>query len=207
MPLNNENENLQGRVPKELLNLLNLQDDDNWDIILVGDGSGSRWGYGGGWASILFDKKTNARKTHWGSLSDTTINICELNPYIFALMWYHRGPAAELRAQKRRDQPNRLPTINVHIVTDCEIIAKQGQRKANREANAALWAAFDVFERQGFRFTFHHIPRDLFTANRVCDILSKDMRHLIEAIEQRLDSHPYPDAYDDQSGLQSSTEE
>jgi hypothetical protein len=189
------------------LDLIGLKADDPWDVIVVGDGSGSRWGYGGGWATILFDKMANARKTNWGALSDTTINICELSPYIYTMMWYSRGPAVTLREQKRRKNPYQFPRISIHIVTDCKVIAEQGQGKMSRNANEALWASFDVFERQGFVFTFHFIPRDNFTANRVCDGLSKDMRHLIESIEQRLDTQTYPDVYNDQPGLPSSTEE
>lgn len=190
--------------PPELLQRLQLGPND-WDVIIVGDGSGSRWGYPGGWAAILFDKRTELRKTLYGALNDTTINICELSPYLYAMQWYVRGPGRDLQ-KILRDNTQCARAVQVHVVTDCEIIAKQGNRRAERDANGALWAGMDYYARLNYQLRYHYFPRDQFAANRLCDALSKDMRHLITSIEQRLDDTVLPDAYDDQYGRQTPQE-
>lgn len=189
----------RGTPPTDLLKILTLGESD-WDVIIVGDGSGSRWGYPGGWGAIIFDKRTGLRKTLYGALSDTTINICELSPYLYAMQWYIRGPGQDLQKELRKQNNGFLREIQVHIVTDCEIIADQGNRTKAREANAALWAGFDHFARLSYKLRFHHFRRDLFAANRACDALSKEMRHLITSIERKMEVASIPDAYDDQLG-------
>lgn len=171
---------------EEALALAELKKNDPWDIIVVGDGSGSRWGYGGGWATILFDKFTGLHKVQWGALSDTTINICELSPYIYSVLWHHRCVANMIRKQKKQ-AGQMFPVIETHIITDCEIIAKQGRGEMKRELNSPLWASFIAFERLGFNFHFHWINRDSGLANQVCDMLSKQMRHIIEGVNYRID--------------------
>jgi ribonuclease HI len=170
---------------------------DAWDVIIVGDGSGSRWGYPGGWAAVLFDRRTGLRKTLYGALSDTTVNIAELSPYLYAMQWYVRGPGKDLQKELRQYTGW---SARVFIVTDCEIIAKQGNRKAERDANGALWAGMDYFARLNYTIHYKYLGRDQLAANRLCDALSKDMRHLITSIEQRLDETEFPDPYDDQFG-------
>jgi ribonuclease HI len=184
------------------LQALKLTDSVNpsWDVIIVGDGSGSRWGYPGGWASILFDRRTGLRKTLYGAFSDTTVNICELSPYLYTLQWYVRGPGQDLQREIRQQDQFRHRLIDVHIVTDCDVIAKQGRREWDRDTNAAFWAGIDSFSRLNYQLHWHWFPRDQFASNRLCDALSKEMRYLITSIEQKLDVVRTPDAYDDQYG-------
>ncbi len=186
--------------PQSLTTALNLAP-DAWDVIIVGDGSGSKWGYPGGWAAVVFDKRTGLRKTLYGAVSDTTINICELLPYLHAMQWYVRGPGREQKTLNS-DKPFARPT-RVHVVTDCAIIANQGNRTMARDVNGAFWAGMDHFSRLNYQITYHWFPRDQFVSNRLCDSLSKDMRHLITSIEERLDVVTVPDAYADEQPVPS----
>jgi ribonuclease HI len=169
---------------------------DAWDVIIVGDGSGSRYGWPGGWAAVLFDKATGLRKLLYGALSDTTVNVMELSPYIYSMMWYSRGPGKDLQKQLREaTQVGIAPRmVQVHIITDCEIIADQGRRIKARDTNRPLWQTMDDFERLGYSFHWYHVERDLLAANRLCDFLSKEMRKATMQIQ-------LPDVYDDQYGL------
>lgn len=187
-------------IPLELMTALGIDDNVPIDLLIVGDGSGSRWGYPGGWAAIIFDKRTRLRKTLFGALSDTTVNICELMPYLYALQWYVRGPGKDLQKSINAQELHRYRPIVVHIVTDCEAIAKQGNREWSRDANAALWASFDYFGRINYELHWHWFERNTFASNRLCDALSKDMRHLITSIEQKLDVMADWDGYDDEYG-------
>lgn len=194
-----ENLPSSGTPPAELLQACNIVDGKPWDVIIAGDGSGSRWGYPGGWAAVLFDRRTGLRKTLYGAISDTTINICELSPYLYAMQWYARGPGKDLQRDIRQKEWPRRAVI-VDILTDCEIIAEQGQRKKAREVNAALWAGLDTFNRLNYFLRWHYMRRETTAANRLCDTLSKDMRYLITSIEQKLDVAIIPDPYNDQFG-------
>jgi hypothetical protein len=137
----------------------------------------------------------------YGALSDTTINICELSPYLYTMQWYIRGPGKHLQQNRMQVTSTRYPKpVDVHVVTDCEIIARQGNHEANRDVNGALWAGMDYFSRLNYNIKYHYYPRDQFAANRMCDALSKDMRHLITSIEQRLEEAVIPDTYDDHFG-------
>jgi ribonuclease HI len=180
MTLSNGNENSCKNHPVELLTLANLQDKD-WDVIIVGDGSGSMWGRPGGWGALVFDKHTNSCKTLYGGISDTTVNICELIPYIHALQWYTRAPYTEGAVSNRRIRTDTgimvMPII--HIFTDCDVIAKQGNYQMARDANAAYWAALDYFKYM-YDIYFHWIPRDVIPANKFADYLSKSARHVIQ---------------------------
>jgi hypothetical protein len=133
----------------------------------------------------------------YGAVSDTTVNLCELSPYLHMMQWYSRGPGKDLRKKINAFMPR---LVTVHIVTDCEIIAKQGNKKADRNANAAFWAAMDYFPRIGYNLSYHYFPREQFASNRACDSLSKDMRHLISSIEERVGIVVPPNAYDDSFG-------
>ena len=115
------------------------------------------------------------------------------------MQWYVRGPGRALQKILYANEGIHRP-INVHIVTDCEIIANQGNRIMNRDTNAALWAAMDSFARLNYQICYTWIPRESLASNKLCDGLSKDMRHLITSIEQRLESTTLPDAYDDTYG-------
>lgn len=166
--------------------------DAAWDVVLVGDGSGSRYGYAGGWATLLFDGFSGLRKLFYGSISDTTVNVCELSPYVYAMLWYHNGPARLLRNQiKEETNAGIAPRlIQIHIITDCDIIARQGNKEAKADANAPLWKALFAYESLGYQFHWHWIPRETAAANRLCDSVSKSMR----IANKELDT---PDIYDD----------
>lgn len=196
--MSEEKQNSPSLPPEAVLRALGITNDE-WDVIIVGDGSGSVWGRPGGWAAVLFDKHTGLRKLLCGALNDTTVNICELSPYIYAMQWYARGPGKEL--QKVRQRGISVP-IKVYILTDCEIIADQGNHKKDRDANAALWAAMDYFARLNYVIRFKWIPRESLASNRLCDALSKGMRHWITSTEQDLATMVFPDPYDDQYGTQ-----
>ncbi len=149
----------------------------SWDAVIFGDGSGSRWGYPGGAGAILVDRDSGLTKTFGIALSDATVNICELIPYIFSLLWYSHKRGKDL--QKQRMAAGHPFILNIHIFTDCEIIANQGNKQMARETNMPLWWAIDAFERAGFNLIFHWIPRDTYRLNQACDRISKSMRLLI----------------------------
>jgi ribonuclease HI len=183
--------------PQDLLTLAQIPVD--WNVIIAGDGSGSRYGYPGGWAAVIFDRESGFRKLLQGCTSDTTVNIMELSPYIYAMLWYTRGPGKALHIKIKAATPVGIAPrlINVHVVTDCKIIADQGNNTVERETNLPLWRTIEAYERLGYKMYWHHVERELLAVNRLCDDLSKEMRRAILQL-------PVPNIYDDQYRLQQS---
>lgn len=141
-----------------------------WDVLLVGDGSGSGWHLPAGWACILVEAASGGRRVLHGGLSTGTSVMAELLPYIHALAWYH----------EKRLREGRLGICRVAIVTDCRPIAVQGAslRRGDRRPDdlrsmGPLWAAVDAFEPLGYLLDWHYKPRATSALNAYADDLSK----------------------------------
>lgn len=156
-----------------------------WDVIMLGDGSGSRYGQPGGWACLIYDKLTATYKTIYGSVSDTTVNMMELTPYLYSTIWYHNKIGKDRRDTLRKSGHDFVPII-IYMISDCEILVKQGCYEAERKTNKAMWEPFREFERQGYEFRWYFVPRDVLEANKVCDLLSKKLRLLIAKIDSEI---------------------
>ena len=88
----------------------------NWDAIVIGDGSGSTWQKPCGWAAVLIDKYSGVRKLSFGAASPGTSIVSEILPYLFALNWYTSkdGPGPVRLTEKR----TKGKKIKVHVVSD-----------------------------------------------------------------------------------------
>lgn len=140
----------------------------------MGDGSGSTWERAIGWTSVSVERKTGERQIWHGGANRGTVNFAEIMAYLQPLGWF-----AAREEERRKSGGTRL--YRVHIVTDSEYCKNMGNSR-NRLGikNAALWAAFDVFRRQGFILQWHWIPRQSCALNRHCDTISRLARLLVE---------------------------
>ena len=154
----------------------------DWDVLIIGDGSGQGWSFGCGWASVLIDHFSAQRKLFYGGMNSGTIGLAELFPYFHAMLWYSRGPGSK-RMQRLLAQYGYAQEIKVHIITDSDITAKQGNGKAARKTNIELWAAMDMFTRLGYKFTFHWVRRDNVGLNMLVDHIAREARRSLENIE------------------------
>lgn len=129
----------------------------NWDVLLVGDGSGSGWEIGCGWGCTILDRVTRTRKLVFGGGNTGTVNVAELMAYVHGMMWY----ASHLGKDLKRSNPAKV--IKVHIITDSAVIVNQGGKVRDHSvegvANRALWAAMNDIARQGYSFEYHWIER------------------------------------------------
>lgn len=184
------------KKPKKKLNLdpLNTADLDmvlaavgitHWDLLLVGDGSGSGWDGVCGWSAIICDRDQGLRKQICGAWNPGTGHIGELMPYLHALQWYMEGPGH-----------NKLATcikagryVDVRILTDAKLLADQGNRVSGRKACRPLWAAFDYIAGMGYNLHWHWMGRNRTALNRLADLLSRDCRiNLEKAIDLSITS-------------------
>lgn len=158
-----------------LLNELNIK---SWDVLLVGDGSGSGWDIGIGWSCIIIDKHTKARKLIHGGGSTGTVNIAELMAYVHAMLWY----SSHIGKEVRKDYPKKF--INVHVITDSRVVANQGNKVAERKmdglANRALWASISDIARQGYKFHWHWVERLTSELNWAADQMAGSARKAVK---------------------------
>lgn len=184
---------------QELLNELHIED---WDVLLLGDGSGSQWVRGYGWACVLVERNKLTPKVFYGGGSAGTNFISELEAYIRPLLWYSEGPGKKV-LKHRVATPGCFPLGQVHIVTDCKTLVEQGNGKVRREKNKPLWAAIESVASQGFMLNWHWMPREATALNRWADRQSRLMRTTLARIEGLVqeDLHNPDDLYNERFGL------
>ena len=107
-----------------------------WDALIVGDGSGTGWKMGAGWAAVLIDKYSGARKLFYGAMNTGTVTLGELFPYLHALSWYtgRDGPGRH----RRRELQAVNRQMKIHIVTDSQIIATCGNNRVTAIASGTV---------------------------------------------------------------------
>ena len=155
---------------------------DNWDVVLVGDGSGSKWNYSVGWGCVAIHRNRMEREVFYGGMNDGTVNIAEAMAYLAPLSKYAAEVAAEDK-ERRRNHPSTPPaTREVHIITDSEYTRRRGEGtdSVNFKKNAVLWAGYEMFNRQGIFLHWHHLPREDAELNHYADLLSKESRMLVK---------------------------
>lgn len=142
----------------------------NFDIVVIGDGSGSWWNLEGGWACVLVEMKTGRRKLLSGSFSETTIADLEIFPIIQALLWYRDIGGYE-------ESHNSRYSLRVLAVTDNKHIVDQSVGKKGVGRAGPWWAALaDIQRRMKFQLEWKWIPRDTIGLNALCDLISRDNR-------------------------------
>jgi len=148
---------------------------DQWDLVLIGDGSGSRWGYAAGWACVAIERLSFERRLFYGAANNATVNIAEMMAYLAPLSWY----AAEC---ERRAGKAEVGEKNIHIITDSEYVQHMGEREGSVDVrrNTILWAAFELINRHGYRLHWCHVPREDHALNHYVDAISKSARLVLK---------------------------
>lgn len=163
-----------------MMRRLNVQDDE-WDVAIIGDGSGQRWDIGAGWASILVDKRSRRRKLFYGGMNCGTVYISEIMPYLHAMQWYSWYLTEHVE--------NRKPTIRVHCVTDNKAVATQGAMlrsgvvPASIKKQRELWMALGAFAQRGLLLDFTFVPRSEIALNVYADDVSRKARLIMSDVQ------------------------
>jgi|TARA_R110000824_G_scaffold6133_3_gene28189 ribonuclease HI len=166
------NSKLSKKETESLEALLERLNIEKWDLLLVGDGSGSNWNFECGWGCVSIHRDTLARKAWYGAMNSGTVNFAEIMAYIQPLTWYTS------REQQLRKKGLGSKFRNVHIVTDSRYVQSTGDRpgKGPSLKNSALWQMFKSFPAHGILLHWHWIRRDTVELNQFSDRLSKDAR-------------------------------
>jgi len=162
---------------EDLLTRLKIQPNE-WDLLIIGDGSGSNWTRESGWASISIHRTTLERHVWFGSMNRGTVNFAEMMAYLQPLNWY-----VSTELTKRKKSGN-VRFKNVHIITDSEYCKEQGNKKSSSPLkNSVLWQMFDGFQRYGILLHWHWIPRNTVDLNVYADKISKAARKSIAELQ------------------------
>lgn len=150
-----------------------------YDLLLIGDGSGTTYSQPAGWACVAYDVFTAQTTVHVGGLSCGTNNFAELAPFLQALWHDHQDHG---QAVNRR--------VRVTIVSDIEVTVRCGNRQYSRNANACLWAGIAWFEEHGYELTWVHVRRNSNEWNTWVDYVAGVSRNVMEEILKVLEPSP-----------------
>lgn len=148
---------------------------DNWDAIMVGDGSGTKWSRAMGWACTVIDRHSNNRMLTWGGAYPGTNNVAEIMAYVHAVSWYV-GKEGFGHKWLQSLPKGASPILNVAVVTDSEITANIGNGVTKPNSNKAFWAAMKAFQMDGVLITWYHYNRALIGLNELADEVAGENR-------------------------------
>ena len=173
-----------------LLAHLNIRN-DQWDALIIGDGSGTTWQKELGWASVLIERDTFDRKLFHGGMSNGTNNMAEMLAVLHPLLYLNVNKAG-VRAGGYR----------VHIASDSEYVVR-GIREMSPvwadglKVNRELWLAMHSTRRKGLLLYSHHIPRNVIALNELSHNLANDCRRSQIAVAKQFDQDIYKANPDD----------
>lgn len=162
----------------ELIDALRI---DKWDLLLVGDGSGSVPGRPTGWACVAYDKELDTKTLWYGASSSGSNNAAECSAYIAPLVNYQNRISDSDVARLRR----------VVIVSDSEYTVKLINCSTRPKKNQIYWGIFNSARSSGLLVVAHWLRREASIANSVADRVSKEARL---ALSQHLDATDYLEA-------------
>jgi ribonuclease HI len=158
----------------------------DFDLLLVGDGSGTVYAQPAGWGCLAYDRRKQQVNLHTGATSCGTNNFAELVPYVQAL-WHHH---------QDHQQAPAIP-VRVQIISDSELTVRCGNGCYARRANACLWASIAWFEQNGYRLAWRHVLRNSNPWSALMDAVAGQARRLL--------LHPPPIAHSTEVELSTET--
>jgi ribonuclease HI len=145
----------------------------DYDLVLIGDGSGSKWSLPVGWSCVAVEKGHMSRRVFYGAANDGTVNVAELSAYLIPMLWYSSKVAEE------RNQTEDYRVRHVHVITDSDYVRQMFTegRGSIAARNSILYMALQSVERRGYHLHWHWLPREDVALNHYADELSKAARH------------------------------
>lgn len=140
-----------------------------YDLVLVGDGSGTIATKPCGWACFAFEKAEDVVVRHFGGTNGGTNNYAELSPYLHAMWSYHtrRSPSS----------------ARVFVVSDSELTVKCASGENARNANLSLWASYDWFtHKAGYSVMWKHVPRNSNVLSQAADDKAGEVRRALNGL-------------------------
>lgn len=160
-----------------------------WDLVLVGDGSGSRWNNPGGWACTMIMRDRKSGKIHYltpfvGGVSRGPINWLEAMPYWHCIRHHYHDMGGKQMCE--------TGGVVVHAVTDSMWVARSMSGRNKLKIHNDMLMLFNWYKKAGYQIWWHHFPREVVRLNSVADRLSANARAYIGAIEPPIVSDEFP---------------
>jgi hypothetical protein len=160
-----------------------------WDLILIGDGSGSKWNNPCGWACTMIVRGRHTGEIHYltpfvGASSRGSINWAELMPYWIALRHHYY--------QMKGKELCKSGGVDAWIFSDSAWSVETMSGRNLPDANDDMIALFHFFEEKGYRISWRHYPRETIRLNTTMDHLSVAAREYISEIEPPTVSVEFP---------------
>ena len=157
----------------------------DWDIVIIGDGSGTGWKGACGWAGVLVEKNHPERGLGYGGMNVGSINLAELMPYLQTLNHFHEQRGREILETKG--------LLRVHVLTDSSTITAWGNRVANLKADlpktsSPFHAAMRQFGRLGYHLQYHWGPRSQNCLNWASDLIAALSRRGVMRCRENADN-------------------
>jgi hypothetical protein len=162
---------------------------NGWDLILIGDGSGSKWDNPGGWACSMIMKSRETKEVHYftplvGAVSRGSINWLEAVPYWHCLRHhYYHMDGKELCADGG---------VDVFIVSDSEWVVKTMSGRQSARTHDDMVMLFQYYRQHGYRMQWRHVKRDVIKMNKIVDMLAVNAREYISDMEYPSVSKEFP---------------
>ena len=114
-------------------------------------------------------RQTRGRRVCYGAVNQGSISFAETIPYLHLLSWFdqHYG----------KDRLQSLGSLNVHIVTDSQVVANWGTAAMSPSApiprkQCVFWAAMRHLRSLGYVCKFHWAPRLSTELNWAADLIA-----------------------------------
>lgn len=144
----------------------------NWDVVLVGDGSGTDWEHPTAYAVVIIDRLTRRRELLMGGLSQGSVQLAELLPTLHALSWHDAIIAPAQRGAGFRGW-------NVHIFTDNSSV-----HTWITSGSGPPWVLIlEGFRRRGYVLHSHLIPREEVELHVLVDHASRQYRRGLPVLD------------------------
>lgn len=174
------------RATDDLLALVQfLGIEKHWDLILLGDGSGSQPDLPGGWACFGVERCPGSpaepgqtvvfHEPVWGAVSAGPINLMESMAYWGFLHHFHYYGGGRERCKKTK--------LKTHIVTDSEWAAANMSGKGRTKYHRELVTVFAMYHDWGYQLHWHHVNRETILLQSLADRLSAQAREYLLAVE------------------------
>ena len=158
---------------------------DEYDYLIVGDGSGHQDGFGGyGAIAISARDPRFTYITSFGTATHMSVARAEFSAVLHALhsILMHCGIKS---GAALADLARRKPTV--YILSDNEsLIGNLVLPEWAREANLDLWAMLGWYEKY-FTFKAAHIPRATLELHKTADSIASGLRLEIKHVDQSVD--------------------
>lgn len=164
-----------------LLSFLGIEE-ENWNLLLFGDGSGSRQDWPGGWACFAIeqilnplDKRLKYHKPVYGAVSAGPINWMECLPYWHFIRHYHYYLGGKDLCQNGK--------VIVHVATDSEWTAQAMSGQVRVKVHRDMVTLYETLRAWGYHIRWHHVGRETLLLQSLADRLSAQAREYLSAVE------------------------